>query len=154
MTTPLFIFSIVGGVLTFLALSLEERPAVALLFGAIAALLISLAIPGLFALSDRKFLPLKREIKEKIIIDERVNYVVGEEIKEGFIVTTKESLYIISSDNKKPVKFEIKRTDVKKISISEGVFLNIFLDYNKCIRVFAGNCEELSSRLADEGFGK
>lgn len=154
MTTRLFVFSAIGGFLTFLALSLEGELAVALLFGAIAALMISLTIPMLFALSDRKFLPLKREIREEIIIDEKVNYVVGEEIKEGFMVTTKDCLYIISSDKEKPVKFEIKRSDVKKISISEGVFLNIFLDYNRCIRVFASNCEELSSMLADGGFGK
>ena len=63
-------------------------------------------------------------------------------------------MYIISSDKDKPVKFEIKKSEIKKISVSEGIYLNIFLDYDKCIRVFAANCDELSTKLKAEGFGK
>ena len=45
-------------------------------------------------------------------------------------------------------------TNIKKISVTDDIYLNIFLDYDKCIRVFAMNCEELSSKLQAEGFGK
>ena len=70
------------------------------------------------------------------------------------MVTTKNSLFIISVEDKKPVKFEIKRSDIKKISISDDIYLNIFLEYDKCIRVFTTNCRELSTMLHAEGFGK
>ena len=154
-TPPLFIFSIFGGVVTFLIVSgFEENTAVALLFGAITTLVLSITIPAMFAISDRKFALLKKEIKEPIILDERVSYVVGQELKQGFMVTTKESLFVISIDNDKPVKFEIKRKEIKKISISEDVYLNVFLDYDKCIRIFSAQCEDLLKKLHAEGFGK
>jgi hypothetical protein len=108
--------------------------------------------PLIFFQADKQFNALKKEIGDKIILDERVGYVVGQEIKRGFMVTTKNSLFVISSDNKKPVKFEIKRSDIKKISISDNVFLNIFLDYDKCIRIFSSDCEKLLEKLSKEGF--
>lgn len=153
-TTPLLVFCVFGGVITYLLVLPLSNTATAVFFGGIAALLISIVIPALFAASDKKFLPLKKEIKEPILIDERVNYLVGNEVQEGFIVTTKDSLYVISGGKEKPVKFEIKRSDIKKISVTDGVYLNIFLDYDKCIRVFSGNCDELCSMLSKEGFGK
>ena len=61
-------------------------------------------------------------------------------------------LFIPNTDNNKPVKFEIKRSDIKKISISDNVFLNIFLDYDKCIRIFSSDCEKLLEKLSKEGF--
>lgn len=153
--SALLSFSTVGGIVTALILSfVVEDIATIVLFSAIATLLISITVPAMFAISDRKFIPVIKEIKDEIVIDERVHYIVGQELKHGFIITTKNSLFVISSDDDKPVKFEIKKSDIKKISISEGVYLNIFLGYDKCIRVFAGNCDELSKKLIAEGFGK
>ena len=154
-TTSLIAFSTIGGIVTFFIVSFitDDIPTI-VLFSALTTLGISLAVPTMFALSDRKFKPLIKEISDPLVIDERINLVVGEEVKQGFILTTKKSMFIISTDNEKPVKMEFKKSDIKKISISDGVFLNIFLDYDKCIRVFAGNCEELSKKLISEGFGK
>ena len=117
-------------------------------------LFISLIIPGILALGDRKFIPIRKEIKDPIVIDERVNYIVGRDMKQGFILTTKDTLFVLSVDDNKPVKFEIKKSEIKKISVTDGIYLNIFLDYDKCIRVFAADCEELSKQLLAEGFGK
>lgn len=153
-TTSLLVFSILGGVVTYLLISSMADTPTSVLFGAITTLGISIVIPAMFAFADRKFTPLRKEIKEPIVIDERVNYIVGKEVRQGFILTTKDSLYVISVDNDKPIKFEIKKSDIKKISVTEGVYLNIFLDYDKCIRAFVANGEELSSRLRAEGFGK
>ncbi len=153
-TTSLLVFSALGGLVTYMIISSMTDMATAVFFSAVSTLGISITIPFMFAMGDRKFLPLRKEIKEEIIIDERVNYLVGKEIKQGFMITTKESMFVISSDEDKPVKFEIKKSDIKKISVSEGIYLNIFLDYDKCIRVFAANCDELSKMLKAEGFGK
>lgn len=153
-TTSLFVFSIFGGVVTYMLISGMADMPTSVLFGAITTLGISITIPAMFAYADRKFVPLRKEIKEPIIIDERVNYLVGKEIKQGFMITTKDSMFVISHGEKEPVKFEIKKSDIKKVSVSEGVYLNIFLDYDKCIRVFSANCEELSKKLQAEGFGK
>ena len=153
-TTSLFVFSTVGGIFTYLLVfSMTDTPT-AVLCSAVATLMISIAIPALFAISDRKFKPLRKEITKPIITDERVNYVVGNEIKQGFMLTTENSLFILSTDDEKPIKFEIKKSEIKKVSVSDGVYLNIFLDYDKCIRIFAGNCEYLFSKLNAEGFGK
>lgn len=154
-TPSLLTFSTLGGVVTFLLASFftDDIPTL-VLFSAVATLCISLTVPTMFAITDRKYNPLRKEISEPIVIDERVNYVVGEQIRQGFMLTTKESMFIISTEDNKPVKMEFKRSDIKKISISDDVFLNIFLDYDKCIRVFAGNCDELSKKLHDAGFGK
>ena len=153
-TSSLFIFSILGGVGTFWLISSMADVPTSVLFAALTTLGISLVIPAMFAHSDKKFNPLRKEITEPIVIDERVNYLVGKEIKQGFMLTTKDSIFVLSMDDQKPVKFEIKKSDIKKISVTDDVYLNIFLDYDKCIRVFAMNCEELSSRLQAEGFGK
>lgn len=153
-TTSLFVFSICGGVVTFLLLSSFEDTAISVLFGAITTLILSIIIPAGFAFADRKFVPLKKEIGDPIVLDERVSYVVGQEIRVGFMVTTKRSMFIISTENEKPIKFEIKKNDIKKISVSDDIFLNIFLDYDKCIRIFSPNCDELLGKLAAEGFGK
>ena len=152
-TPSLFIFCILGGVVIyFIASELVSEQIVALISGAIASIIISITVPLMFYYADRKYNLLKKEIGDKIVLDERVGYVVGQEIKRGFMVTTKNSLFVISSDNNKPVKFEIKRSDIKKISISDDVFLNIFLDYDKCIRIFSSDCEKLLEMLAKEGF--
>ena len=153
-TSSLFIFSILGGVVTFWIVSGMADVPTSVLFAALTTLGISLVIPAMFALSDKKFKPLRKEIKDPIVIDERVNYLVGKEVKQGFMLTTKDSIFVLSMDNEKPVKFEIKKSDIKKISVTDDIYLNIFLDYDKCIRVFAPNCEELSSKLQAEGFGK
>jgi hypothetical protein len=153
-TTPLFIFSTLGGVVTYLIISGMTDWPVALLFAAITTLGISILIPAMFAKADKKFKPLRKEIKDPILIDERVNYLVGKEVKQGFMIATKDSVFVLSTDNDKPIKFEIKKSDIKKISVTDDIYLNIFLDYDKCIRVFSSNCDELSSKLKAEGFGK
>ena len=152
-TTALLVFSVLGGLVTYVMISSMTNMPTAVFFSAISTLGISIIVPAMFALGDRKFLPLRKEIKDEIFIDERVNYLVGKELKQGFILTTKNSMFVISLDDEKPVKFEIKKSDVKKISVSEGIYLNIFLDYDKCIRVFAANCDDLLQRLKAEGFG-
>ena len=154
-TSALFTFSTVGGIVTFIITSFfTEDTYTLVLFSALATLLISIAVPIMFAILDRDLLPLVKQIKEEIIIDERVHFIVGQELKRGFMITTKESLFVIANEDEKPLKMEIKRSDIKKISITDGIYLNIFLDYNKYIRVFAGNCEELSKKLITSGFGK
>ena len=152
-TPSLFIFCILGGVVIyFIASALGMDELVSVISGAIGSIFISITVPLIFFQADKQFNVLKKEIGDKIILDERVGYVVGQEIKRGFMVTTKNSLFVISSDNNKPVKFEIKRSDIKKISISDNVFLNIFLDYDKCIRIFSSDCEKLLEKLSKEGF--
>ena len=153
-TTGLLVFSVLGGVVTYFLVSSMTDFATSVFFAAISTLFISLIIPGILALGDRKFIPLRKEIKDPIVIDERVNYLVGKEMKQGFILTTKETMYVLSIEDNRPVKFEIKKSEIKKISVTEGIYLNIFLDYDKCIRFFAANCEELSKQLLAEGFGK
>ena len=153
-TTSLFIFSTLGGVATFALISGITDLPVAVLFSALTTLGISLVIPGMFALSDKKFKPLRKEISEPILIDERVNYLVGNNIRQGFIIATKDSMFVLSTENNKPIKFEIKKSEIKKISMTDDIYLNIFLEYDKCIRVFATNCRELLSMLHAEGFGK
>ena len=153
-TTGLLVFSILGGVVTYLLISSMADLPTSVFFSAMTTLFISLIIPGILALGDRKFIPIRKEIKEPIVIDERVNYIVGRDMKQGFILTTKDTLFVLSVDDNKPVKFEIKKSEIKKISVTDGIYLNIFLDYDKCIRVFAADCEELSKQLIAEGFGK
>ena len=153
-TTGLLVFSTLGGLVTYFLISSKTDLPTAVFFSAITTLFISLVIPGLLALGDRKFTPLRKEIKEPIVIDERVNYLVGKEMKPGFILTTKDTMFILSVDDNRPVKFEINKSDIKKISVTEGIYLNIFLDYDKCIRVFAANSDDLLKRLKSEGFGK
>ena len=127
-TTSLLVFSVLGGVVTYLIISKMTDMPTSVFFSAITTLGISLVVPALFAMSDRKFIPLRKEIKDPIVIDERVNYLVGKELKQGFMIATKDSMFIISNGEKQPVKFEIKKSDIKKISVSEGIYLNIFLD--------------------------
>ena len=58
----LYILSTLGGALTFLILLTFNDWPVALLFAAITTLFISITIPLMFYVSDRKFTPLKKEI--------------------------------------------------------------------------------------------
>ena len=69
------------------------------------------------------------------------------------MVLTKESIFLITFADKKPIRYEIKRNEVKKISLEEDVYLNIFLDYDKYVRIASGNCLEISEKLSEQGFG-
>ena len=73
-TNSLLIFSVFGGVVTFFLILSFEDVALSLFCGAITALLLSIIIPTVFAIGDRKFMPLKKEIAEPIVLDERVRY--------------------------------------------------------------------------------
>ena len=152
-TPAVYFISIVCGVIAYFLSSLFSEPLIALLSGVIVTLIISLAIPIAFVASDAKYKPLKMGLPGPFIIDERVNYMMGSELRHGFMVLTRESLFLITFADKKPLRYEIKREQVKKISITEEVYLNIFLDYDKFIRISSGNCHELSEKLAEQGFG-
>ena len=153
--SALLTFSTVGGIVTCLIASFftDDIPTL-VLFSAVTTLLISITVPLMFAIADRKFMPVIKQITDEILIDERVHYVVGQELRQGFVLTTKDSLFVISSENDKPVKLELKKSDIKKISVTDGVYLNIFLDFDKCIRIFAGNSDDLSKKLHGQGFGQ
>ena len=154
-TPAVYLVSIVCGVIAYLLSSFFCEPRIALLSGVIVTLIISLAIPCAFAISDEKYKPLKRGIPSPFIIDERVNYMItGGELRHGFMVLSKESLYLITFADKKPLRFEVKKNEVKKISVTDGVYLNIFLDYDKFIRISSGNCLEISAKLTEQGFGQ
>lgn len=153
-TPSLFIFSVLGGGICFVLLSFFADVMTAICFASLCAIGISVTIPATLALSDRRLLPLKKEIGEPILIDERISIVAGNEIKQGFIVTTSSSIFVISFEKGSPVKMEIKKDSVKKISVTDDVYINIFIDYNRFVRIFCGNCEELFARLRDEGFVK
>lgn len=153
-TSSLFVFSVIVGVLAYTLLSFFASNEDAMLFASIATLAIATTVPAVLAFADRKLISLKNKITEPISVDERVGVISENGIRQGFIITTAKSLYIITLDGTEPVCREIKKEDVKKISVSDGVYLNIFVDYNKFIRVFPGNCEELFSMLAEEGFTK
>lgn len=153
-TPSLFMFSVLGGGICFVLLSFFSDAGTALCFASLCALGISAAIPATLALADRRFLTLKREIGEPIVIDERISVVTGQALKRGFIIATKTSIFVISTENGRPVKMEIKKDSVKKISVTDDVYINIFIDYNRFVRIFCLNCEELFSRLRDEGFVK
>ena len=152
-TPAVYFISIVCGVIAYLISSFFTESLVALLFAAIATLVISFIIPLAFVISDIKYKPLKLGIPSPFIIDERVNYIMGGIIRHGFMVLTKDSLFLITFADKKPLRYEIKRNEVKKVSITEDVYLNIFLDYDKFIRISSGNCQEISEKLAEQGFG-
>ena len=152
-TPAVYFISIVCGVIAYLISSFFSEPTVALLSGVVVTFIISLAIPIAFVVSDAKYKPLKMGLPAPFVIDERVNYMMGSELRHGFMVLAGESLFLITFADKKPMRYEIKREQVKKISVTEGVYLNIFLDYDKFVRISSGNCLELSEKLTKHGFG-
>lgn len=153
-TPSLMVFSILGGVTAYVLLSLFTDNVTSLTFASIATLAIATVIPATLAVSDRRIMPIRKEIGEPILIDERIRIIKGKEAKQGFILATAASLFLVSLDGDRPVKLEIKKDSIRKISINEEVYIDIFIDYSKFIRIFCGNCEELFSRLAEEGFTK
>ena len=152
-TSGVYLTSIICGVAVYLVSSLFCEALWALLFGVGVTLIVSFVIPLSFVISDFKYKPLKIGIPAPFIIDERVNCVIGGVLRHGFMVLTKESIFLITFADKKPVRYEIKRKEVKKISLEEDVYLNIFLDYDKYIRIASGNCLEISEKLSEQGFG-
>ena len=152
-TPAVYFISIVCGVIAYLISSFFSEPTVALLSGVLVTFIISLAITIAFVVSDAKYKPLKMGLPAPFVIDERFNYMMGSELRQGFMVLAGESLFLITFADKKPMRYEIKREQVKKISVTEGVYLNIFLDYDKFVRISSGNCLELSEKLTKQGFG-
>ena len=152
-TPGVYFVSIVSGILAFVITLIFTDPLVALLCGAAVTLLVSVAIPLGLSMSDGKYKRFKEGIPRPFIIDERVNCVIGGELKGGFIVLTRDKLFIMTFVGKRPIRYELKRDEVKKVSVSENIYLNIFLDYNKFIRIASGNCLEIKDKLSEQGFG-
>lgn len=153
-TPGVYLVSILIGAIVYIISSFFAEPLLALLIGTVAVLVVSVTIPLSFAVSDRKYNKFKQGIPAPYIIDERINCVIGGALKNGFMVLTRDTLFIITFAGKKPIRYEIKRDEVKKISITENIYLNIFLDYNKYIRIASGNCFEIRDKLSEQGFGK
>lgn len=153
-TPAVYILSVAAGVICYIASSLFFDGAVALLIGLSVILCVSVMIPAAFAISDIKYKALKQGIPAPFIIDERVNCVVGNSHKNGFIVLSGDTLFVMTYSGKKPIRYEIKKDEIKKISISENIYLNIFLDYNKYIRIASGNCLDIMDKLKRHGFGR
>ena len=153
-TPGVYLISILIGAIVYIMASFFADPLLALLFGTLTVLVVSVAIPLSFAISDHKFKKFKQGIPAPFIIDERVNCVIGGALKNGFMVLTRDTLFIITFAGKKPIRYEIKRNEVKKISITDNIYINIFLDYNKYIRIASGNCFEIRDKLSEQGFGK
>ena len=152
-TPGVYFVSIVGGILVFVITLIFIDPNLALLCGAIVTLLSSVAIPLGLSISDKKYKRFKEGIPRPFLIDERINCVIGGELRDGFIVLTRDKLFIMTFVDKRPIRYELKRDEVKKVSITENIYLNIFLDYNKFIRIASGNCFEIKDKLSEQGFG-
>lgn len=153
-TPGVYLISILVGVVVYIIASFFATPLLALLCGAVSVLIISLVIPISFAISDIKYKRFKAGIPAPFIIDERISCVISGSLQNGFMVLTRDTLFIITFAGKKPIRYEIKRDEVKKISITENIYLNIFLDYNKYIRIASGNCFEIRDKLSEQGFGR
>lgn len=154
-TRSLYILSTLNGIIAFaISTALGAEIPMAVICSAFSMLIIATAIPLLQYLSDRRLLALRKGIKGPFLLDERVNIVVGNELRRCFVLTTGEAMFIISLENNKPVRLEIKKSEVKKVSVSEDLLLNIFLDYNKCIRILSPHNERICEELGAQGFGK
>lgn len=153
-TPAVYITSIAAGIISYIVSTLFFENGIALLIGLSVIFCVSLIIPAAFAISDVKYNALKKGIPAPFIIDERVSCVIGNSLKNGFIVLSGDTLFLMTYSQKKPIRYEIKKSEIKKISISENIYLNIFFDYNKYIRIASGNCSEIMDKLKRQGFGR
>lgn len=152
-TNTVILISIVCGILAYAVSSFIVVPFAALIIGAGTTVLISLLFPIAFALGDIKYKPLKAGISAPFLVDERVNCIIGGVVRHGFMVLNKESIFIITFIGKKPIRYEIRKKEVKKVSVTGDVYINIFLDYNKFIQIISGNSIDITEKLNEQGFG-
>lgn len=153
-TPALYVLSTLNGIISFLvSTSLGASIPEGVLTAAIATLTVATVIPLTRYFADRKLIKLRRDIKGEVLLDETANLVVGDALQRCFVVATKEAMFIISFDRGRPVRLEIKKSSVMKISVTDDVVLVVFLDYGKCIKIVARNSGEMSEILAKQGFG-
>lgn len=154
-TGALYKISTIDGIIAFIiSTSLGASVAEGVLIAAVSMLLVATLIPVLRYRADKALIKLRRTIKEKILLDETASIVVGDIFQRCFVITTESSMFIISQSHGKATRVEIKKSSVRKISFSDDCLLRIFLDYDKCIKLFSPNIERLGERLAEQGFGK
>lgn len=152
-TDTVILVSIICGIIAYAIFSFIVQPIAALLIGAGVVAVISLAFPLAFSIGDMKYKPLKTGISAPLLVDERVNCVIGGVVRHGFMVLNKESIFIITFIGKKPIRYEIRKKEVKKVSVTGDIYINIFLDYNKFIQIVSGNSINITEKLNEEGFG-
>ena len=119
--------------------------------GAIAVLLISLALPILFYF---KFLPYKK-MKQKIggtfLLDVPVRFTVKKGTVGGFFILTERSMVFLSRECT-TTSLELSHDDVKRVSMGQNMTINIYLNNTQFIRVFTGSGEEMLDVLRRQGW--
>ena len=122
-----------------------------ILVGAIAVLLISLALPILFYF---KFLPYKK-MKQKIggtfLLDVPVRFTVKKGTVGGFFILTERSMVFLSRECT-TTSLELSHDDVKRVSMGQNMTINIYLNNTQFIRVFTGSGEEMLDVLRRQGW--
>ncbi len=152
-TPAVLIISVIFGVLVYGVVAIFFGGDIALLEGSIATLALSLAFPTIFALGDRKYKKLMLDVPDPRLIEERVECIVNGKTSHGYMVMNSNSIYLLSIVDNKAVRCEIKKDQIKGISLTGDFYINIFTDYNKYIRIISGNSLEITKKLEMAGFG-
>ena len=102
---------------------------------------------------ERPYNKAKEDIKQPLLIDERVRFTVKEGTVGGYFLLTNEHLILLSLD-KGEHRLELTRDSITSVILGDPITLNIFLGQKQYIRVISGVCNEMYDVLAREGWIK
>lgn len=122
-----------------------------ILVGAIAVLLISLALPTLFYFKFLPYKKMKQKISGTFLLDMPVRFTVKKGTVGGFFILTERSMVFLSRECTTPT-LELSQDDVKRVSMGQNMTINIYLNNTQFIRVFTGSGEELLDVLRRQGW--
>ena len=121
------------------------------LFGAVAALLISVILPIILYLREAPYRRIKKSIKKPVLVDERVQFTVRGGTVGGYLILTDSSMILLSLEDGDH-RLELSPEDVTMVTCNENMSISIFLNEKQYIRVITYGCIEICDLLRQNGW--
>ena len=125
---------------------------VAILIGAVVALLASVVLPIVMYIKLLPYKKFKESLGRPVLLDAPVRFLAKRGMVSGFFLLTESNLVLLSEEKEKPA-LELTQKDVASIALGEDVgVIDIYLDQKQFIRFVSAIDEEIVETLERHGW--
>lgn len=139
------------GVIAFALSLLFTTPQMALLSGAVTALVASVLLPVMTYAELRPYDKMRKAIPQPFLTEQRVRFTVNGGTVGGFMILTEGAVYFLSTERGKHV-LELKRKDIAALRLEEEHSLRFFINNHQYVQVLTAKAQELYQLLQQQGW--
>ena len=141
---------IIVGVIMAIFTDVDWR--IAILTGAIVALLASVILPLVMYIKLLPYKKFKESLGRPVLLDAPVRFLAKRGMVSGFFLLTESNLVLLSEEKEKPA-LELTQKDVTSITLGDDVgVIDIYLDQKQFIRFVSAIDEEIVEALERHGW--